>query len=222
MSKFYKFSVTIIIGILILVVSSFSQVSEKKTDSNLSTTQGYNCKAMQKLFLDALVSANKPGGLITTRNSCPENVVFPEYEPEELYLDERLNLITQMNPNYKWKDEQGVINLAPTKFTPKLFNVKIRNVKVMFDTNLNLALSEILGLPEVVEKLKELNLRRGLQFGGLQSPPSNRLPTEMIFKNKTLQQILNEIVKKRGRGIWVYSESHFNGTDTFSLEFLVQ
>lgn len=133
-----------------------------------------------------------------------------------------MELITQMNPNYKLEDEQGVTNLVPTKSIPELLNVKIHNLKIAFDTNLDPALNEILRLPEVVEKLQELHLRRGMQFGGLQSPPSKRPPTEMEFKDRTLRQILNEIVRKRGRGVWVYNESNYNGENSFSLEFLVQ
>lgn len=222
MNKFYKFNVTTIVGILILVVPSFSQVSEKKNDSDLLTTQGYNCKALKEFFRDALISANKPGGLLVIKNSCPENVVFPEYEPAELSLDEKLNLLTQMNPSYMWKYEQGVINLAPTKFLPELLNVKIKNLKITNIYNLNLVIDKILQLPEVAEKLKELNLKQGIQFGGLTSPPSNRPPLEMVFKDETLQQVLNEIVKKRGRGVWAYNESNYNGVVTFMLDFLVQ
>ncbi len=80
----------------------------------------------------------------------------------------------------------------------------------------------LLQLPEIKEKLKELNLREGLQFSGLQSPPNNRPPTEIIFKDKTLQEILNAIVRKRRRGIWVYNESYYNGENTFSLDFPVK
>lgn len=159
---------------------------------------------------------------MVTKNSCPENVVFPEYEPKEFSLDERLNLITQLNPNYTWKYEQGVINLIPSKSVPELLNVKVKNFKVSNLYNLNLIIDKILQLPEVVESHKRLNLKQGIQFGGLQSPPSRRPQIEMIFKDKTLQEILNEVVRERGRGIWVYSESNYNGVDTFTLDFLVR
>lgn len=210
------------ISILILFASISFQASGKKNDSVFLVTQSYNCQAMQEFFLDALTSANKPGGLILIKNSCLENGVFPEYKRDELSFKEKLKLITQLNPNYSWKDEDGVINLVPIQSVPELFKVKIRSVKLTFDNNLNLVTGTLLRLPEVKKKLKELNLKEGIQFGGLQSPPNNRPPTEMTFKDKTLQEILNEIVKKRGRGVWVYSESHYNGKDTFSLDFPVK
>lgn len=222
MNKFYKFIEIIIVSILILVMSSFSQTSGKKNNPVLLTRQGYNCQAMQEFFLDALISANEAGGLMLIKNSCLENIAFPKYKPDELSFKEKLKLITQLNPNYSWKNEDGVVNLAPTQSVPELLRVKIRSIKLTFDNNLNLVLDTLLKLPEVKEKLKELNLREGIQFGGLQSPPDNRPPTEMLFKDKTLQEILNEIVKKRGRGVWVYNESHYNGEYTFMLDFLVR
>ncbi len=221
MNKFYKFNVTAIIGILILVAPIYSQVSKKNTESEITTGSSYNCQAMKEFLLDTFVKASKSGGLIITKNSCPENLVFSESEREELSLDEKLDLIVQRNPTYRWSDEQGIINLTPDKCFPKLLNVEISNFKIADVNNLNAVMDKILQLPEVKGKLKELNLRQGMQFGGIMSPPSNRPPTEMEFKDKTLQQILNEIVRKRGRGVWVYSESEFNGENTFSLGFLV-
>lgn len=221
MNILYKISVAIILAVLIWITSGFAQISVRKDNSVVLAAKG-NCKKITEFFLDAFILANNPGGLIAIQNSCPENVVFPDYKPEELSFRKRLELITQMNPNYKLEDEQGVTNLVPTKSIPELLNVKIHNLKIAFDTNLDPALNEILRLPEVVEKLQELHLRRGMQFGGLQSPPSKRPPIQMEFKDKTLRQILNEIVRKRGRGVWVYNESNYNGENNFSLEFLVQ
>ncbi|HKX83754.1 MAG TPA: hypothetical protein VJL58_06030, partial [Pyrinomonadaceae bacterium] len=80
----------------------------------------------------------------------------------------------------------------------------------------------ILMMPDVANKLGELKLQMGLQFGGIQAPASKNPRTEMYFVDKTVRQILNEIVKKRGRGVWVYREYKYNGNRYFALNFLVQ
>jgi type II secretory pathway component GspD/PulD (secretin) len=67
-----------------------------------------------------------------------------------------------------------------------------------------------------------LELKQGMQHGRLTSPPSKKKPYELVFKDQTIRQILNEVVRKRGRGVWVYSETEWNGVNTFSLDFLVQ
>lgn len=158
-----------------------------------------------------------------TKDSCFENIVFPVNKPDNLSFDKKLKLINQLNPNYSVKNEDGIVNLVPTQSVPELFKVKIRNVKLVFDNNLNLVIGTLLQKPEVTEKLKELNLGECMQFGGLQSPPNHLPPTEMVFNDKTLQQILNEIVKKkRGRGVWAYREFHYNGEDIFTLDFPVK
>jgi hypothetical protein len=224
MNKFYKFVVIAIANLLILTVSSFSQVTEQKDKVGLLKTQKIknSCRMMQDFFLDSLVLANKPGGLIMTKDSCAEATTLSESKSNDLSLNEKLNLITQINPNYSWKDEEGVINLVPSEYKPELLNVQISSFKTTDGYNLNQLIGELLSLPEVIKALEKSNLRRGVQFGGLTSPPSKKPKYDLILRDKTLQQLLNEIVVKRGRGVWVYSESNYNGVDTFTLDFLVR
>jgi hypothetical protein len=181
-----------------------------------------NCSNIREFFLDALSKGNKPGGLVFTKNSCVETLTFPDISNEEVTLVEKLNLITQMSPNFVWKDDDDVFTLAPTNSMSNLLDTQINSLKLEDGYNLNLIIGKILQLPEVVEKLKEMKLRQGLQHGGLTSPPSKKKSYELVFKDQTIRQILNEIVRKRGRGVWVYSETEWNGVNTFSLDFSVQ
>lgn len=221
MNRACQLTIATIAAMLIFSSSTISQVSEKNNSARLVSANN-NCEALRTFFIDTLLLANKPGGLTITKKTCRENAPFPDFKSQDISFVERLDLLTVTNPNYSWKDEEGVITLAPKNSGPELLSVKIRELKITFDTNLAPVISQILGSPEVKEKTRELGMRTGLQFGGLQSPPSKKVPIEMQFTDRTLRQILNEIVRKRGRGVWVYRESSDNGVKAFSLDFLVQ
>lgn len=222
MNKSYNLSIIVVITTLILVTNNFSQVLEQKIDSAYSKTQeqSNNCIEMLAFLQDSLLKASKPGGMAMTKKSCPDNITFPELKPNELLLSERLDLIIQKNPNYRWIKDREVINLLPAKYVPELLKVRIAYLKVSFNTNLEATLAVIYKAPEFISKVEELKLKRGIAFGGLQPPPSNRPPTEMVFHNKTLQEILNEIVKKHGRGVWLYREYNYPGAGDFNITFV--
>jgi len=218
---YQKISVSLLVSILFLNAIFFSQVLNKNNVAVPSMTQGGDCKALQEFFLNSLISARSPGGIILTKNSCPLEAVFPEYNTNELSLKDKLSLITQMNPNYSWVDQEGIINLYPSEGIPELFNVTIRNLEIQDNYSSSLIIDKILQLPEVIEKLKELKLNRGLEFGGLTSPPRKAPPSTLVFKNKSLQEVLNEVARMKGTAVWMYKESIDNGKVGFSLKFLV-
>ena len=222
MNKNYRTIVTLTFSIAVFVMPSFSQALKQSYSPILSKTHTVNdnCTTMIVFLQDSLSRIKKPGGMVIITNSCSENVTFSESEFKELTLNEKLDLIVKKNPNYVWTSNNEVINLFPSKSLPKLLGVKIRNLKISFDTNLQMIVGHILKSPEILEKMRELNLKGGLYYGGLQSPPSNRPPTEMEFHDKTLQEILNEIVKKHDWGVWLYREYSFNGVDYFKVDFI--
>lgn len=59
-----------------------------------------------------------------------------------------------------------------------------------------------------------------MSYGGLYAPPSNRPPTEMVFRDKTVIEILNEVMRAQGRGFWLYRETDYGGFNNFTLNFV--
>jgi len=187
-----------------------------------SSSGNKDCSKLKVHFVDALVLANKPGGIVVEPDLCIQYPIEAENITSELPLKETLNLITKANPAYSWIEKDCVITLLLLSVRPELLRTEIGSARILLDANLDTVISQLVGLPDVTAKLKELDLKAGLQFGGLHSPPKSKLPTEMSINNMTLYDVLNEIVRKRGRGVWVYSESEFNGDKRFALEFVVK
>lgn len=219
---FYKSTITIIVFILIAFSQALTQIPAQNSNTLTQPNKDNidNCQTTLEFFRNSIW--RNAGGFVWAKSSCPEKNIFPDLKPGQFTLDERLGLVTRMNPNYTWTNEDGVINLVPSKSMPELLKVKIHSLKVTFDTNLMVITDQILKSPEIVEKQKELNLRGGMDFGGLSSPPSKRPPVEMIFEDRTLLEILNAIVRKHGWGVWLYREYTYRETDYFTLTFVAR
>jgi hypothetical protein len=201
-------------GFLIGVLSVYSQ------DLSTDTVRQGNCNRLQEVYLRRLIASNKPGGLVIVNEFCETQADILESSSEES-LDESLDRITQDSKHYEWKDEQGVVNLFPKSFSVDLLQVNITEFKVTNIDNLPLLMDKLLQLPEITMAQARLGLKPGMNFGGLSSPPRNRPPVELVFVNTTLRDILNEIVRKRGRGVWLYKEYMFDGANVFVLDFVV-
>ncbi len=224
MIRIYKIIIVIITAILMLISVALSQEPKQRNDSVTAKTNNENnyCMPMLDFFRDTLLRAGKSGGMAWTKQSCAENLAFPELSATNFTLKDNLDLITQKNKNYRWENNNDVLNLLPSKSVPKLLNVRIKDLKVTFKNNLSIVADSILHSPEVIKEKENLHLREGIYHGGLSSPPDKRPATEMTFHNKTVKEILNEVLRKHGRGVWLYRESYYNGTNTFTLDFVVQ
>lgn len=214
----FLIGIIFVFNILILSIPSYAAISLESFSKN----NDIHCTKMISSFKELLLQSGNPGGLVIIPNSCDENLIAPEPTFSTVSLDENLKLLTQNNSNYTWKKNSNVINLLPVSIMPDILNVKIQEFKADNINNLTLTLDSILKMPEVTKKKTETKIKEGIYFGGLTSPPSKKEPIRMTFQNKTLHEILNEIVSKRNRGIWLYREYNYNNEKYFTLEFIAQ
>jgi len=173
----------------------------------------------QDAFVRSLTSARLPGGMVTT-SECNPNAK-PQKDSLSSPLFESLNRITQTDPQYKWQNERGVINLIPTSGEPDVLKIPIREFRVKNARSLELILEQLLALPEVQSDAVGRRVNQGIRFAGLSSP--RREPQLSIsIRDATLRDALNAMVRTHGRAVWSYSESRCNGQDRFTIDFLVQ
>jgi hypothetical protein len=175
----------------------------------------------------ALSSAGVPGGIITV-TGCGEDASYMLTSSGPT-LGDALNSIMAAGPNYRLEVEKGVVNLVPTVGDPPLLGFRIGELKIKEAHSLFDALAQLLALPEVQKRIKELDLDQGYTRIGLMDlkRPGNdsieKSPNYTIScKNVTVREALNAIARAHGRGVWAYRERHCNERVEFQLQFLVR
>lgn len=173
----------------------------------------------------ALSTAGVPGG-IATLIGCREDVryAFPSYGAS---LEDALNAIVATDSQYRWRVENGLINVSQRSGDPLFLAFRISRVKVIEARSLDDALSEILALPEVQRRLLQLHMSEGYRRIGLSdltrtgNVPFNKQRYSISLRNVTLREGLNALARLHGRAVWEYRERHCNGMTEFQIQFLV-
>lgn len=204
-----------------VVVSSQSPLPDQKAKSEaLVPYQPTNCDKIRDHFRDTLLMFGKPGGMAMTNKICAKTMAAPDDCPGN--MEERLNAIMQADSHFVWSDQNGVINLLPVDSESGLVETKIREFKVVVGDDLSVVIEGLRGQAEFIARINELKLKRPPMeiMIGISSPPTKLPKEEFTFVNKTIREILNEIIGKRGRGTWLYDEHTFEGHTTYRLELL--
>lgn len=167
-------------------------------------------------FRDALRIEKKPGGIVVLDRQCMVAESKPHVSLDFASSEAALNSIVRQDPLYGWSLEDGVVNLIPTNREPRFLKTQIKKFRLEGELNIHLALEKLLELPEVKSKAAEINLNRGLMYGGLQSPRDTKFRLKFELRNVTLSEALNEIVRKEGTGVWKYYDWTCGGkTDAY-------
>src|SRR5262245_23787971 len=179
-------------------------------------------------FRGALGSTSLPGGIILPAADSHEDTKY-QLNPSSVSLRDVLNAITSADPSYKWTFERGVVNLVPKEDQAPLLASRVEKFELK-KANLDLAVSELLQLPEVKQRRAELNIDGPWQNISLLSslkrpgtgPDENQEGFDVSCEDITLRQALNAIVRAHGRGVWRYYERHCNGKDYVGMDFIVR
>lgn len=172
----------------------------------------------EEAFVNTLVNAALPGGFVS-KSVCNTEAAKRSFSTADLPLVEALNLITRLDPGYRWHFEQGVVNLIPVTGEPELLRTRIREYRVDEVANARFAINQLLNLLEVRQAASRLKLKEGIDFGGLSS--SRDLKLSVHCQNVTVREALNAITRAHGRAIWRYSEWHCNGEIQFAVNLRV-
>lgn len=182
-----------------------------------------SCDRIREAFAESLLAYNTPGGMVIFHDSNCEGVRYIGSSIKQTdSLSERLDSLVQAVPSYKWAMRDGVVNLQPRDSKARLLDIQIAHFSYNTNSNLDSILNSLKNTPEFLREIDRLNLNDGPYFGGLQSPPLKKAATEIVFQNKSVRQILNDIVGRRGRGLWVYSERVIDHHHRFTLQFVIK
>ena len=195
--------------------------SEGSSVARISTPQQSNTEPLQirEAFLKVLSRARVPGGL-ALESDCATKNDGAEIEDATLPLQESLNRIVRKDPRYRWQSDRGAINLLPVTGEPEALSIRIKEFRAHNVKSVELALEQLLALPEVRAHETGQLINQGLRFGGLSSPRAQ--PLRIYSRDATLREALNTIARAHGHAVWVYTERQCEGQHSISLEFLVK
>jgi hypothetical protein len=173
-------------------------------------------------FAKALLASSVPGGIARVSN-CNPDPLMQRWKPMTSTLKDVLDSIVAADRLYGWHVHNGAVNLIPRRRTPPLLNVVIGDLEIKDATSLHLPLSKLVALPEVRQTATALNLQEALNILVIPTSlkPSSRTYT-FHFRNVTLQEALNEIVRAHGRAVWEYRERSCDGKKEYAIDFIIQ
>lgn len=166
----------------------------------------------RSMLAASLSGAGIPGGLVTV-TGCEEKPRVRTGRLPEMTLREALDMITVIDPDYRWEMTGGAINFLPANGEPELLKVRIKEIRIVNAVSLKAALNSLMDLPEVREARTRLQLTTaGLPYVGGLAPVTPRTEKYTIkAKDLTFRQALNAVVLADGRAAWGYNEYHCNG-----------
>lgn len=116
-------------------------------------------------------------------------------------LEEILNAVVESAPGYRWRNQDGFIDVYPHEAGCPLLDTVIGDFRV--DNDDWLSASEVLtNLPEVQSQMETMRLRRSDFVNTTRKPEASLF--SMSLENVTLRRALHEITKKSGNGFWVF------------------
>ena len=174
----------------------------------------------------ALDAASVPGGIILAR-PCAQRTRHNYVFRGPASLRDVIKVITSTDPSYAWSIKGGVVNIAPRVQSPPILDTRISAFDSGSATALEAAVSMLLQLPEVRDRMKDLGFEEG--FNSLQGyrvlrkqqASSQTHPRELgvQVEDVSLREALNAIVRAHGRGVWVYEEYRTSGKRYFRISF---
>jgi hypothetical protein len=172
----------------------------------------------------ALSAAHVPGG-VATITACELETY--NLAPVGSTLGDVLDAIVVANPQSRWFNDDGVVNLVPSSNEPTLLDAKIANFHGNYGKTQDDMLQKLLAMTEVKEAATRLQLSEGFTEIGLRplsrpgfEPAEEAKGYALHLHNTTLREVLNALVRAHGSAVWSYQERRCGGPKEFSLTFL--
>lgn len=223
------FSPLIMVGMTTLVFPNPSQLSSKTVDERILEREAkanLENVTTTEAFMRVLMAAEVPGGIevVSTRDEPIKHWLAPSNST----LREGLQSIVSVDTQYKLETLDGVVNLVLNDGKPSLLEIRLAKFQTGQVDTLDEALDYLLNLPEV--RKQEVNFGSRLLRGRLgyfnssgntdADRPHRKL--SLKYKNVTVREALNAIVRAHGRAIWAYKQGNSNGESWFEINFLNQ
>jgi hypothetical protein len=177
-------------------------------------------------FLTIVTTAGASGGMAAVYDGCSygprRNVSIKEGTTLSQALDQ-----LALESNSKWEMNEGVVNIIPDSSIPALLQTPIANFEWNRSKSIKEAVGQLLSLPEVTQRARELGLKAepgGASLTGIciNDCPKEPSPIIEVEKDTTLLAILNHIVGSHEKAIWGYFEFHCNNETRFTLGVLAE
>ena len=156
-------------------------------------------------------SVKTPAGISLKYPRTPELDPLCDFTPNSFILRDILDKAITVQPQYKWSEENGVINVTPLDDYP-ILGTHIKKFRGVNITRTE-ALNQLLNLKNFERYFVGNGLREGDDvFIG----PTGRMAEKKIsidLRNVTVTDVLNEIVRQDGNSMWIYSEMETQNTE---------
>jgi len=168
-------------------------------------------------FYSSLGRTHLPGGMVRIVG-CEQDTFMQSWKPLGSSLSQVLNTLVAADPRYQWKMQDGVVNLLPATGEPLLLKTRLNGFHMENISSALDPLDQLLALPEVKTRMRDLHLKPGIAIITSSSPAN---PSKFSVKQNggTLRQALNAIASAQGRGIWEYIEIHCEGKNEVIIRF---
>jgi hypothetical protein len=198
---------------------SFTSTMITRSASRMELSQELETLHAREVFVNALSAEGLPGGIVW-QVICDVDTPQIKADLSRFQIDGKLNLIISAFPQYRWRKDQGVINLTLENGYPELLQTKLSNYRVDNAPSATVALEVLLNLPDFKEATSRLGLKPALGFLGLSSPRKRNIT--LSLNEVTVYDALNAIAHAHGRGIWNYTEWECDGKKEYSIKFILQ
>lgn len=168
-------------------------------------------------FHSSLWLTNVPGGMATVVD-CEPDTLMQSWKPSNAALGQVLDTLVATDPRYRWQMQDGVVNLLSAMGEPALLKTRLNQFDIKDVASAWEALSLLLALPEVKQRMRDLQLKPGIAIITGSSQP-NPPKTSVKQHGGTLRQALNAIALAQGRAIWEYTERHCDNQREVVIRF---
>lgn len=168
-------------------------------------------------LLFGFTNAEIPGGIVRIVNCYGSE---PQVKiPADASVKQLLEIVALKVPEYRWRIDDGVVNVIPYTSFPVPLDIRISEFQVEELSALD-ALNRLLDNMQLKQELQARGLFQGLKLSGGGFPISKKRIT-LDLKDSTLLEALNAIVRSDGRAVWGYTLRPCNGRNEYEINLLV-
>ncbi len=171
-----------------------------------------------------LVSNQLSGGIALNAN-CNMQPMLDDtkqsFNLSGLTVKQALDEIVGRDKRYHWQQQNHSIVLSPVSGMPELLKTRVERFEVDNPRyTLSAASGELLQLPEVKSRKKQLDLKEGLQYiiGG--ADRRDILKGKVSVADVSMYEALNAIAQTNGGAVWRYSEYNCGKVNEFSITWI--
>jgi hypothetical protein len=206
------------------VAAALKQEHSRQCESGPCILQWIDETSVSWAFQELLLNSELPGGIAELPDFSEKSKY--KFKPLTLKLEDLLNALVYAEPKYRWSESGGVLNLAPDEDLPLLntviaeFNVKDATViEIVEALKANTEFKDATRRLNFGPRIRKDDDGYGFIMGASGKPPTPAKKVSIRMQHSTVRQILNEVVRQEGLGIWSYRQStRLDGTRWFDLD----